>query len=202
MTCLTDWRFVAPLLAVLGIGGAVETHASPASPLKTRMVDNAMKSATAGLFASSAEAEAFLTRVLPAATVANLKYRSPGSDAETRWLTKTITFQTNRNGGVVASMHESMDQYSGGVLTSQGTHDATFAIDDVKISEEIGDDVAENGERARGVMFRCVGSPCIQAVWGGEKSVSASTDIFIQDATQRGQILVAFQALQRKTDSQ
>lgn len=161
------------------------------------MADNAAESATVGPFASPAGAEAFLTRILPAATAANPKYRSPGGDVESRWLVNAITFQERENGGVVVSTHESTEEYRGGALTSTGTHDATFAIDDVKIAEETADDVAENGEKARSVMFRCVGAPCIQAVWSGAKSVSASTDISIQDPAQREQILAAFQALQR-----
>ena len=197
----SDRRFRAPLGAMFVIGAAWSISSSPATPGEINMADNAAKPAAAGSFASKSEAEAFLARALPAATDANPKYRSPGSDIETRWLTKKISFKDNESGGVVVSTAESVEDYRADALSAQRTHAATFAIDDVAISEETADDHAENGEKARGVLFTCVGAPCIETVWSGEKSTSASTDIYLQDETQRRQIFDAFGALQEKSAS-
>ncbi len=195
------YRGLAALLSVtLGIGSAAAISPALASPPQTKTADNVVKSAPADPFASASQAEIFLRRALPAATAANPKYRSPGSGLERRWLTKQIAFHRGDKGGVIVSTRETFADYRAGALTSEGTHEATFAIDDVKISEEVTDDVAESGGKARGVLFRCVGAPCIQAVWSGAKSVSASTDIYVQDAARRNQVLAAFRALRRKTD--
>jgi hypothetical protein len=149
-------------------------------------------------FASKAEAEAFLSRAVPAATAANPEYRSPGKDVATRWLTKTIAFRQSQSGGPIVSTDEDIEEYRDGLLSSRGTHEATFAIDDVTASLETADqDRTESGEKAMGVIFRCVGAPCIEAVWDGQKSMSAWTDIYLQDAGSREQILAAFQALQK-----
>ena len=195
------WGPAALLCTAAWIGQAlaIPPHASP---LEIKTADNVTKSEAAGSLASASEAEAFLTRALPAATAANPKYRSPGSEVERRWLTKEIAFRQGEKGGVIVSTHELFEDYRAGALTSEGTHEATFEIDDVRISDEVSDDVAENGAKARGVMFRCVGAPCIQATWSGAKSVSASTDIYVQDASQRQRILAAFQALQRDAGAQ
>ena len=113
-----------------------------------------------------------------------------------------IAFRRGEKGGVIVWSQESIEDYRASALTSEGTHEATFEIDDVRLSVEVSDDVAENSENARGVMFRCIGAPCIQAIWSGAKSVSASTDIYVQDASQRHRILAAFQALQRDAGAQ
>jgi hypothetical protein len=153
-------------------------------------------------FASQAEAEAFLSRAVPDATAANPKYRSPGKDVATRWLTKTIAFRHSQNGGVVVSTNEDMEEYRNGSLSSRGTHEATFAIDDVTVSPETsGQDTTESGEKAMGVIFRCVGGPCVEAVWDRKSSMSAWTDIYLQDPKSQAQILAAFQALQRGASS-
>ena len=201
MTRRLCWGLAALLFTTAWTGQAlaIPPHASPAE-IKT--ADNATKAAAAGSFASPSEAEAFLTRALPAATAANPKYRSPGSEVERRWLTKEIAFRRGEKGGVIVSTHELIEDYRASALTSEGTHEATFEIDDVRLSDEVSDDVAENGGNARGVMFRCIGAPCIQAIWSGAKSVSASTDIYVQDASQRHRILAAFQALQRDAGAQ
>ena len=196
-----DRRFRGPLRAALMIGAAWSISSSRATPGEINMAENAAKPAAAGAFASKSEAEAFLARALPAATAANPKYRSPGSDIETRWLTKTISFRATEGGVVVVSTAESVEDYRAHALSAQRTHAATFAVDDVAISEETADDLAENGEKARGVLFTCVGAPCIEAVWSGEKSMSASTDVYLQDETQRRQILDAFRALQERSAS-
>jgi hypothetical protein len=197
----SDRRSAGPLWAALVIGAAWSISSSPATPGEINVAGDAAKPAAAGSFASKSEAESFLARALPAATAANPKYHSPGSDVETRWLTKTISFKDNERGGVVISTAESVEDYRADALNAQRTHAATFAIDDVAISEETADDLAENGEKARGVLFTCIGAPCVEAVWSGEKSTSASTDIYLQDDTQRRQILDAFRALKEKSAS-
>ena len=89
----------------------------------------------------------------------------------------------SQSGGLIVSTDEDFEDYRNGALISRGTHQATFAIDDVTISPETADqDTTENGEKAMGVIFRCVGAPCIQAVWDGQKSASAWTDIYLQEA--------------------
>ena len=50
-------------------------------------------------------------RALPAATAANPKYRSQGSDLERRWLTKEIEFHRGENGGLTVSTRESFEDY-------------------------------------------------------------------------------------------
>lgn len=157
------------------------------------MADNAVPT-----FTSPTDAEAFLSHAVPAATAANPKYRTPGTDYDRRWLIKAITFSRAEGGGVIVSTDEDFEDYRAGALTSRGTHQARFAIDDVKILPETADDVSEKGEKAMGVLFQCVGAPCVHAVWDGQPSVSARTDIYIQDANQRERILSAFRALQNK----
>jgi hypothetical protein len=161
--------------------------------MEVQVADN-----SAPTFVSRADAEAFLSDVLPAATAANPKYRTPGTDYDRRWLIKTITFPRAEGGGVVVSIDETFEDYRDGVLVSTGTHQARFAIDDVTISPETADDESEKGGKAQGVLFQCVGPPCVHAVWDGEPSLSARTDIYIEDASQRDGILSAFRALQGK----
>ena len=146
---------------------------------------------------SRAEAEAYLARAVPAATAANPKYRSPGEDVLTQWLTKSIAFHDAPGGGVIVATDETNDQYRNGALVTPGTHRATFAIDDVTVSLETADDMTETGEKALGVMFRCAGGPCIEAVWSGQKSTSSWTDIYIQDPEARERIFAAFRSLQK-----
>ena len=87
---------------------------------------------------------------------------------------------------MIVSTDEDIEDYRDGSLSSRGTHEATFAIDDVTVSPETSDqDTTESGEKAMGVIFRCVGAPCIEAVWDGQKSMSAWTDIYVQDAKSR-----------------
>jgi hypothetical protein len=191
-----DPRFTSPPLAMRAIVAASSIGLSPAKSGEITKTGDAATSA-AQSFASKSEAEAFLARALLAATAANPKYRSPGSDVDTRWLTKTVEFKDNESGGLVVSTDESVEDYRNGALSAQRTHEAAFAIDEVAISEETTDDLTETGDKARGVLFKCVGAPCIEAVWSGEKSTSAWTDVYVQDDTQRRQILRAFRAPQR-----
>ena len=187
------------LAAALLLAGIPTLPLSPtpsfaAAASEVRVAENASPS-----FASKAEAQAFLKRALPAATAANPMYKSPNSDVVTRWLTKSISFTHDRTGGVIVSTDEEFDQYRGGALKSRGTHQAKFALDDVTISLEASPtDTTETGEQARGVVFKCAGPPCIAAVWNGKASMSASTDVYLQDAASREQILAAFQSLRSK----
>lgn len=158
-----------------------------------RMAENAVPA-----FASSADAEAFLSEALPAATAANPKYRTPGTDTDRRWLIKTVTFSQAGDGGVIVSADEDFEDYRHGAVVSRGSHQAKFAIDDVTVSLETTDDVSETGEKAQGILFQCIDAPCVRAVWDGKPSVSARTDIYIQNANQRDRILRTFQALQKR----
>lgn len=151
---------------------------------------------SASTFASRSQAETFLSETLPAATAANPKYRTPGADYDRRWLIKTVTFPRADDGGLVVSLDEDFVDYRNGAVASRGAHEARFAIDAVMISPETTDDATERGEKAKGVLFQCPGAPCVHAVWDGKPSVSAQTDIYIQDARLRERILSAFQALQ------
>ncbi len=161
--------------------------------MEVRLAEN-----SASTFASRAQAETFLSGALPTATAANPKYRTPGADYDRRWLIKTVTFSRAEDGGVVVSLDEDFEDYRNGAIASRGAHEARFAIDDVAISFETTGDATERGEKAKGVLFQCSGAPCVHAVWDGKPSVSAKTDIYIQDASQRERILSAFQALQNK----
>ena len=188
---------VAPMAAAVRLGVVALVFLAPAWASEVKMADSDDAS-----FASRAEAEAFLSRAIPAATAANPKYRSPSQDVLTQWLTKSLSFREAEGGGVIVSTHETNDQYRNGALVKPGTHEATFAIDDVTVSLETSDqDVTEGGEKAEGVLFRCVGAACIEAVWDGQKSMSAWTDIYLQEPKSRAQIFAAFQALQRKPAS-
>jgi hypothetical protein len=184
----------APLIAAL----AASSNPAPPAPSEIQMAD-----ASSGAFASKAEAEAFLSRAVPAATAANPKYRSANGDVETRWLTKTISFRQSESGGTIVSTDEEIEDYRNRSQTSKGSHQAAFAIDDVEISlETSAQDTTDAGEKARGVIFRCVGAPCIKAVWNGKPSTSSSTDIYLNDPSERERIFQAFRALQTKVDSQ
>ncbi len=156
-----------------------------------------MANATSRAFGSAAEAEAFLSDAVPAATAANPRYRSPNSDVETRWLTRTISFKRSASGGVIVSTDEEVEDYRNGAQSSKGGHQATFAIDDVAISlETSAQDTTAAGEKAQGVLFRCAVAACIDAVWDGKPSTSAWTDIYVNDPAERERIFDAFRALQ------
>jgi hypothetical protein len=182
------------LVATLAEGSSISSAAK--ATMEVQMADDLVPK-----FASQRDAEAFLSDALPAATAANPKYRTPGTDYDRRWLVRTITFSRAEGGGVIVSADEDFEDFRDGALVSRGTHQASFAIDDVKISPEAADDVSEKGEKALGVLFQCVGAPCIRAVWDGHPLASARTDIYIQDSNQRERILSAFRALQEKAAS-
>ncbi len=100
---------------------------SPLSPAEASMeVQMAENSVPA--FASQKDAEAFLAEALPAATAANPKYHTPGTDYDRRWLIKTITFARAEGGGSIVAMDETFEDYRSGALVSRGTHQAKFAL--------------------------------------------------------------------------
>jgi hypothetical protein len=146
-------------------------------------------------FANSAETEAYLTATVPEAVAANPKYRAKVTGALTRWTLKSIAFGKTPDDSVEVSTDESFEEYRGGKVTP-GTHRARFPIDDVTVENEVSDfDTTESGAPALGVIFRCKGAPCIHANWNGDDSMSAWTDIYIDDAKTRERVLAAFQAL-------
>jgi hypothetical protein len=151
-------------------------------------------------FASKTAAEELLTRTLPAATAGNPKYRAADkSDVTTQWLTKKISFRGSGTGGVAVSMSEEIVEFKNGVRGSVGSHEAEFSLEDIRISErKDSTDIAENGERARGIIFNCIVGNCIKAKWGGNPSTSAWTDIYLQDDALRANILAAFEALKQR----
>ena len=187
--------FAAPSLLLFALAAEASPSASDVTPLEVKVADTAIPS-----FASEADAAAFLSEALPAATAANPKYRTPGTDYDRRWLIKTVEFSRGERGAIV-TMDEAFEDYRDGALVSRGTHQAAFSVNDVAITLETAEDVADTGAKAQGVLFTCVGEPCIQSVWDGQKSVSARTDVYVQDAQRRDQILAAFLALQGKADS-
>lgn len=167
---LLKMGLVARFAAAVWLGVIASACLAPAWASEVKMAASEASSA------SSAQAEAFLSHAIPAATAANPKYRSSGEDILTQWLTKSVSFRDAEGGGVIVSTRETNDQYRNGALVKPGTHEATFAIDDVTVSLETSDqDVTESGEKAEGVLFRCIGAPCIEAVWDGQKSMSAWT---------------------------
>jgi hypothetical protein len=148
------------------------------------------------VFSSRKDAEDFLARTLPLATAANPKYYAKADKAETRWLTKSIEFHDGPPPrGIQVSTDEEYTEARAGVATP-GTHQAVFSLGDVNISMETSDtDVTEAGEPALGIIFNCAAPKCIQAKWSGQASPSDWTDIYLQDATLRARILVAFEFL-------
>jgi len=185
-------RMTAEAFATILAAGFWATPMVAAST-QVRMAENSVST-----FAAQAQAEAFLSKALPTATAANPKYRTPGTDYDRRWLIKTVAFSRADDGGVVVSLGEDFDDYRNGALVSRGSHQARFALREVAISVETADDLSEHGQKAQGILFRCLGAPCVHAVWDGKPSVSARTDIYIQDAAERQKILSALQALQKK----
>ena len=153
------------------------------------------QAAGAAPFTNAADAKAYLTAALPDAVSANPKYRAKVTGVLTRWTLKSIAFGKTPDDSVEVSTDETFDEYRGGKATP-GTHHARFGIDDVTVENEVSDfDTTESGAPALGVIFRCKGAPCIHANWNGDDSMSAWTDIYIDDAKTRERVLAAFQAL-------
>lgn len=148
--------------------------------------------------ASRADAEEFLSRILPLAAAANPKFRSGDSSDLWAWLINRVQFSPGSEPqGVAVTMNEQAFVYRAGAQAAVHTHEVTFAIGDVHINEyAYPADTAENGEKAVGVMFKCRSGKCIKATWDGVTSASDATDLYVYDAAVRGQILRAFALLQ------
>jgi hypothetical protein len=149
-------------------------------------------------FATKAEAEAFLVKALPEVTEANPRYRAPGSDIETRWLTKAITFSPSPDGGVLVAMQEAVLDYRGDGVVREGSHGAAFPIDAVDVAVIAGSgEIVDKLEDAHGVLLKCRSAPCIETDRNGVKSMDAATDISVADSVALARIAAAFRALQR-----
>ncbi len=188
--------FAARLIVLSGLGAGAAWIAydlEPASASDLKLADNARQT-----FADAAEHEAFLAHALPAATAASPAYRTPGTDYDRRWLIQSIAFRHGEGGGLIVSIKETFEDYRNGAVSSHGAHDAEFALDSVAISLETTDDLTRSGEKAEGVVVKCIDAPCIEQVWYGKKSIGPQTDIYVQDKKQRERILAAFQSLQKR----
>jgi hypothetical protein len=151
--------------------------------------------ANAAAFESRRAAEQYLIDSLPTATAANPTFLTKADGTESRWLTKSIHFDDGPQGSVRVSMDEEFTQTKGGVST-KGTHQAVFSLADVNISVTTSaEDFTPTGEPAMGVLFTCATPKCVSATWSGQASSSDQTDISVQDAAVREQILAAFQFL-------
>ena len=163
---------------------------------RTFMANTASSAETA--FATKAEAEAFLTKALPEVTAANPRYRAPGGDIETRWLTKAITFSPSADRGVWIATHEAVLDYRGDAVVREGSHDAAFAIDSIDVALiAASGEIVDKLDAAAGVLFKCRGAPCIETDRDGVKSMDAATDISVADPVALARIAAAFRALQR-----
>lgn len=147
--------------------------------------------------ANRAEAEEFLSRILPLMAAANPKFRSGDSRDLWAWLINSVRFSPSSDPkGVALTMNEQAFVSHDGAQAAVHTHEVTFAIADVHVSEyAYPADTTENGEKAVGVMFKCRDGKCIKATWDGATSASDATDLYVYDATTRGQILRAFALL-------
>jgi hypothetical protein len=170
-------RALASLLAVCSATGALAAEVLP--------------------FASKEAAEAFLSEALPRATAANPKYRSGAEGVLSAWLTKAIKFGKPKDSNdLIVSMHEDALEFRNGARTGQSSHDTEFSLGAVTISERRDEGTLdENGKPALAILFQCNAGKCIQASYGGKPAAADFTDISIQDAALRAQILAAFQML-------
>jgi hypothetical protein len=194
----------APLLAafmLLPVGAAAFAGAAEAAALlkaATAMTDAVLHAAQTSEFSTKEEAETFLIKALPLATAGNPKYRGENG-ALTQWLTREVVFGPGAlTNGISVAMKEDILEFRDGRQTATGTHDLSFFIEDVQISELTdGTEVTENGDKAFGVIFRCNAGKCIDAKWNGVPTPSDWSDISIQDKDMRLKVLAAFQALKR-----
>jgi hypothetical protein len=193
---------------VFGAVGLLLVEIATASPMtlypRQHIVDHALKEilpvADNLQSASKEEAEAFLAKAIPLATIANPKYRGENG-ALTQWLTKDVTFAPGTNpNGVLVRMSEEVLNFKNGVRISTGTHEVQFQIEDVAISLLTDSpDLTESGEQGQGVIFKCASGKCVMHKWDGVGSSADATDISIQDLATRDKILAAFLALKHAT---
>ena len=187
--------------ALLSLGAAAFAGtAEAAQPPKaeTAMPDAFLHAAEASEFSTKEQAETFLIKTLPLATAGNPKYRGENG-VLTQWLTREVVFGPGAlSNGISVAMKEDILEFRDGRQTATGSHDVSFFIEDVRISELTdGTDLTENGDKAFGVIFRCDAGKCIHAKWNGVSTPSDWSDISIQDKTMRLKVLAAFQALKR-----
>jgi hypothetical protein len=149
-------------------------------------------------FASRADAEAYIARVLPQATAANPKYKEPNSDIETRWLTKSVAFRSDHAGGVIVVMHEDILKYRGDKIVGRGTHGVEIPLEQTGVGL-ISDAwvPVDKIEAAAGILFRCAKEPCLRSTHDGKPSIDAQTDITISDKDALAKLYAAFRALLR-----
>jgi len=147
-------------------------------------------------FANKAAAQAYIARALPEATAANPKYKDPNSDVETRWLTKSVTFQTGPDGGVIVSMHEDILKYRGDAIVSRGSHEVEIPLEITGVGL-ISDAwiPVDTIDAAAGILFKCPNAPCLNSTHDGKPSVDPQTDITISDKEQMAKLYAAFRAL-------
>jgi len=152
--------------------------------------------AMAETFATRAQAMDYLARALPAATAANPKYLTKADGTVSQWLTESVAFATGADGAVTVTMRERFTQTQGG-KTTEGKHDAAFALSEVTVSEftEPGD-VTPAGDPALGILFTCAKPGCVAAHWGEAASRADKADISLQNPETRAKLLAAFRRLQ------
>jgi hypothetical protein len=147
-------------------------------------------------FASKADAEAYIARELPEATAANPKYRDPAGDTETRWLTKSVTFRSDPDGGIIVAMDEDILKYRGDKIIGQGTHSVEIPLETTGVGLISDAWVPVNTvEAAAGILFRCPKAPCLQSTHDGKPSIDPQTDITISDKDRLAKLYAAFRAL-------
>jgi hypothetical protein len=157
-------------------------------------IASASSMAAEATFASRQAAEDYLAKALPLATSRNPAYLTKSEGVQTWWLLKTVRF-ADAPTGVHVAMDEEFPQVKSGVKTT-GAHQAAFSLGEVDISviAEAGD-VTPSGEPAMAILFKCAAPKCIEASWNGQPAPSDKTDIYVQDAETREQILGAFKFL-------
>jgi hypothetical protein len=151
--------------------------------------------AMAETFATRAQAMDYLAGALPAATAENPKYLTKADGTVSQWLTESVGF-AEAAGVVTVTMRERFSQTQGG-KTTEGKHDAAFALSEVTVSEftEPGD-VTPAGDPALGILFTCAKPGCVAAHWGDAASRADKTDISVQNPETRAKLLAAFRRLQ------
>jgi hypothetical protein len=196
------------IIRIICCGIVVCAAASAAKPASSPVAEHFMRApirpaADDSVFASKEDAEAYLTKTIPLATAANPKYRGAEPGVLTQWLTRTVEFgPSSKPNGISVSTSETYLEFRNGAQTATATHDVRFAIEDVRISERTDDPtLTENGEKALGVIFNCQSGKCIATIWNGAASKVDWSDISVQDATLRANILKAFQVLKKATDA-
>jgi hypothetical protein len=142
-------------------------------------------------------AQAFIAQTLPVATAANPKYRSGDAAELSIWLTTSVRFTSDATTrGITLDMDEQALIFNGGVQTATNTHDVSFALEDVQVSEyRYPHDTTEAGEPALGILFKCNSGKCVRSRWNGAQSSKDQTDLYLYNAADRAKLLKAFEIL-------